>query len=62
MVYHAGELTLVEYGRNDILGVCRTENISTHLISVRVEEDHAQAVDIDGMPLVEEVWFVVVTN
>jgi intraflagellar transport protein 172 len=54
MVYHAGELTLVEYGRNDILGVCRTENISTHLISVRVEEDHAQAVDIDGMPLVEE--------
>ena len=38
MVYHAGELTLVEYGRNDILGVCRTENVSQCLMSVRVEE------------------------
>lgn len=25
MIFNAGELTLVEYGSNEILGVCRTE-------------------------------------
>ena len=42
MVYNAGELNMVEYGKNDILGVCRTEHISPHLISVRLNESAAQ--------------------
>eukprot|EP00668_Euglena_longa_P000083 GGOE01000099.1.p1 GENE.GGOE01000099.1~~GGOE01000099.1.p1 ORF type:complete len:1743 (+),score=650.33 GGOE01000099.1:779-5230(+) len=55
MVYRAGELTIVEYGRNDILGVCRTENISSHLISVRVEEDAGPSPEMmEGGMLLEE--------
>ena len=38
MVYGAGELTLVEYGRNEPLGSCRTEHMTPHLVSVRVNE------------------------
>ncbi|TPX62114.1 hypothetical protein PhCBS80983_g00643 [Powellomyces hirtus] len=38
MVFNAGELSLVEYGVNEILGSCRTEHMSPHLISVRVNE------------------------
>ena len=36
MIYHAGELTLVEYGNNEILGYCRTEYIHSNLISARL--------------------------
>lgn len=36
MVYNAGELSLVEYGQNDLLGSCRTEHMSPYLISVRI--------------------------
>lgn len=32
MVYSAGELSLVEYGRNELLGSCRTEHMNPHLI------------------------------
>eukprot|EP01060_Flectonema_neradi_P010067 TRINITY_DN17208_c0_g1_i3.p1 TRINITY_DN17208_c0_g1~~TRINITY_DN17208_c0_g1_i3.p1 ORF type:complete len:1741 (+),score=384.31 TRINITY_DN17208_c0_g1_i3:134-5356(+) len=38
MVVNAGELSLIEYGRNEILGSCRTEYMSPHLISVRVSD------------------------
>ncbi|KAI8818942.1 uncharacterized protein EV422DRAFT_125936 [Fimicolochytrium jonesii] len=38
MVFNAGELSLVEYGVNELLGSCRTEHTSPHLISVRVNE------------------------
>ena len=38
MIYNAGELTLVEYGSNEPLGSCRTEYMSLHLISVRINE------------------------
>eukprot|EP01028_Stygiella_incarcerata_P009695 TRINITY_DN4643_c0_g1_i1.p1 TRINITY_DN4643_c0_g1~~TRINITY_DN4643_c0_g1_i1.p1 ORF type:complete len:1792 (-),score=469.38 TRINITY_DN4643_c0_g1_i1:1897-7272(-) len=34
MIYNAGELTLVEYGRNEILGSCRTEHVNSHQVSV----------------------------
>ncbi|KAI9219008.1 hypothetical protein BC828DRAFT_407082 [Blastocladiella britannica] len=46
MVFKAGELLLVEYGVNDILGSCRTEHMSPHLLSVRVNErnSHARAI------------------
>lgn len=36
MVYNAGELSLIEYGKNEVLGTCRTEHISPYLISVRL--------------------------
>nr|CCC93338.1 unnamed protein product [Trypanosoma congolense IL3000] len=36
MVFTAGELCLIEYGKNEILGTCRTEERNAHRISVRV--------------------------
>ena len=38
MVFEAGELSLIEYGSNEILGSCRTEHVSGHLLSVRINE------------------------
>jgi len=36
MIFKAGEMSLVEYGQNEILGCARTEHTSAHLISVRI--------------------------
>lgn len=36
IVYNQGELILVEYEKNEILGYCRTEYIHSNLISVRL--------------------------
>lgn len=33
-----GELHIVEYGRNDVLGTCRTEHMNPYLISAVVQE------------------------
>ncbi|KAI6232370.1 Intraflagellar transport protein osm-1 [Aphelenchoides besseyi] len=38
MIINAGEISLIEYGRNEIIGWIRTERISPHLISVRLTE------------------------
>ncbi|CAG0880914.1 unnamed protein product [Cyprideis torosa] len=38
MIFNAGELSLVEYGSNEILGSVRTEFMNPHLISVRINE------------------------
>ncbi|DBA03525.1 TPA: hypothetical protein N0F65_011426 [Lagenidium giganteum] len=38
IVYQAGELSLIEYGQNEILGSVRTEHLNTHLLSVRINE------------------------
>ncbi|XP_065670042.1 intraflagellar transport protein 172 homolog isoform X3 [Hydra vulgaris] len=38
MVFNAGELSLVEYGQNEVLATVRTEFINPHLISVRLNE------------------------
>ena len=32
MIFNAGELTMVEYGNNEILGCVRTEFMNPHLI------------------------------
>ena len=32
MIFNAGELSLVEYGENEILGSVRTEFMNPHLI------------------------------
>lgn len=45
MIFNAGELTLVEYGTNDILGSVRTEFMSPHLISVRINERKQRGVE-----------------
>lgn len=38
IIYQAGELSLIEYGQNEILGSVRTEHLSSHLLSVRINE------------------------
>ncbi len=38
LVFNAGELTLIEYGDNDVLCSVRTEFANPHLISVRLNE------------------------
>ncbi|XP_050401065.1 intraflagellar transport protein 172 homolog [Patella vulgata] len=38
MIFNAGELALVQYGENEILGCVRTEFMNPHLISVRLNE------------------------
>ncbi|XP_029847708.3 intraflagellar transport protein 172 homolog [Ixodes scapularis] len=38
MIFNAGELSLVEYGQNEILGSVRTEFMNPHLLSVRLNE------------------------
>ena len=36
MIYNAGELSIIEYGVNDVIGTCRTEYLHPHLISARL--------------------------
>eukprot|EP00750_Incisomonas_marina_P001956 INCI11849.1.p1 GENE.INCI11849.1~~INCI11849.1.p1 ORF type:complete len:1765 (-),score=415.02 INCI11849.1:104-5398(-) len=50
MAYNVGELTIVEYGSNEILGSCRTEHMSPHLISVRINEQPYRPSNYDGEP------------
>ncbi|XP_071532014.1 intraflagellar transport protein 172 homolog [Panulirus ornatus] len=45
MIFNAGELSLVEYGNNDLLGSVRTEFMNPHLISVRLNERRQRGVD-----------------
>uniref|UniRef100_A0A8C8SPN1 Intraflagellar transport protein 172 homolog n=1 Tax=Pelusios castaneus TaxID=367368 RepID=A0A8C8SPN1_9SAUR len=45
MIFNAGELTLVEYGSNEILGSVRTEFMNPHLISVRINERRQRGVE-----------------
>lgn len=36
MIFNAGELTIVEYGVNEAIGTCRTENMGPNMISARL--------------------------
>lgn len=45
LVFNAGELSLIEYGSNEILGCVRTEFMNPHLISVRINERKQRGVD-----------------
>ncbi|CAN9507987.1 unnamed protein product [Ophioblennius macclurei] len=45
MIFNAGELSLVEYGSNQILGSVRTEFMNPHLISVRLNERKQHGVE-----------------
>ena len=41
VVHNAGELSIVEYGRNEVLGTCRTSHTAPNLLSVSVNESRA---------------------
>ncbi|XP_034555797.1 intraflagellar transport protein 172 homolog [Notolabrus celidotus] len=45
MIFNAGELSLVEYNNNEILGSVRTEFMNPHLISVRLNERKQRGVE-----------------
>ncbi|XP_005948489.1 intraflagellar transport protein 172 homolog [Haplochromis burtoni] len=45
MIFNAGELSLVEYSSNKILGSVRTEFMNPHLISVRLNERKQKGVE-----------------
>lgn len=45
LIYSVGELSLVEYGRNEILGCCRTEHISPFWVSVAFMEGRGSLVE-----------------
>lgn len=45
MIFNAGELSLIEFGTNDLLTSVRTEFMSPHLISVRINERKQQGVE-----------------
>uniref|UniRef100_A0A3Q3FQ83 Intraflagellar transport 172 n=1 Tax=Labrus bergylta TaxID=56723 RepID=A0A3Q3FQ83_9LABR len=45
MIFNAGELSLVEYSNNEILGSVRTEFMNPHLISVRINERKQRGVE-----------------
>jgi len=45
MVFNAGELSLIEYEINEILGTVRTEFMNPHLISVRLNERKQRGVE-----------------
>ena len=42
LVSYAGEVTVIEYGTTDVLASVRTENTSSHLLSVRINERPAR--------------------
>eukprot|EP00746_Dinoflagellata_sp_MGD_P167287 gnl/MRDRNA2_/MRDRNA2_97790_c0_seq1.p1 gnl/MRDRNA2_/MRDRNA2_97790_c0~~gnl/MRDRNA2_/MRDRNA2_97790_c0_seq1.p1 ORF type:complete len:1756 (-),score=421.22 gnl/MRDRNA2_/MRDRNA2_97790_c0_seq1:252-5519(-) len=55
MIFKAGELTLVEYGCNEVLSCARTEHMSPHLISVRITEADEQQ---EGQPEVKVIAYL----
>jgi intraflagellar transport protein 172 len=36
MIFNAGELSIIEYGLNEVIGTCRTENVHPSMISARL--------------------------
>ncbi|XP_076179801.1 intraflagellar transport protein Oseg2 [Ptiloglossa arizonensis] len=38
LIFCSGELTIVEYGNNELLGSVRTEAVNPHVVSVRINE------------------------
>lgn len=48
IIYYAGDATIVEYGLNEILGSVRTSYISSHVLSLRINERPSRALDPTG--------------
>jgi intraflagellar transport protein 172 len=53
-IYFAGEVSIIEYGINEILGSVRTSYTSSHVLSLRINERPSRVTDIDGNPLEHE--------
>lgn len=49
MVFNAGELAIAEYGVNEFIGTCRTENLHPNMISARL--NYAEAEAKGGQPI-----------
>lgn len=45
LIFHAGELSAVEFGVNDVLGTVRTEYMNPHLLSMCVGIRHARGAE-----------------
>jgi len=43
MVYAGGEMSVIEYGRNEVLGTCRTDTLNPYLLSVAVQDARGSA-------------------
>ncbi len=54
-MYWGGEMTIVAYGRNEALGVCRTEHVHPTLLSVAAQQVLA-AISLAA------TWFVLVAQ
>jgi len=50
IIYYAGEVSLVEYGVNDVLSSIRTSHTNSHVLSVRINERPARSQDADLHP------------
>lgn len=48
VIYYAGEVSLVEYGLNEILGSIRTSHTKSHVLSLRINERPSRTVDAYG--------------
>lgn len=55
IIYSGGELLIVEYGLNEILGSVRTSHVSGHVLSLRINERPSRVYDhTSGRELVQE--------
>eukprot|EP00605_Chrysophyceae_sp_TOSAG23-4_P002142 GSChrysophyteH1.ASY1.ANO1.2369.1 assembled CDS len=50
IIYYAGEVSLVEYGVNEILSSIRTTHTNGHVLSVRINERPPRSQDVDINP------------
>ncbi|CAI2386632.1 unnamed protein product [Moneuplotes crassus] len=49
MIYNAGELSIVEFGVNEIIGTCRTESLHPNLISARLNYSQKQGYEEENV-------------
>jgi intraflagellar transport protein 172 len=50
IIYYAGEVSLVEYGVNEILSSIRTSFTNSHVLSVRINERQVRSQDLESHP------------
>lgn len=59
-VYNLSPFTKNRYGNNTALGSCRTEHVSAHLISVRLNERKGDANDTtNGIPSSKKIAYLI---
>lgn len=58
IVYYAGEVSVVEYGVNEILGSVRTSHTNSHVLSLRINERPSRPSDRDEAEDCKKVAFL----